>query len=207
MEAGGVDKNPQFLAVAVALLVTLPIFIWITLAKYPRSGDKTTPGNRWRRNRNLFGGLLQLALHLCIVEYIRTGDLEAVLLWATFVICAIANAVIVIEISQGVSKDILQRAHPDFIQESLRNNWKNTAVLAGLMFTIVATDGFPFDFELTYLSIISELVLREFNGGQKLDSDPVFGRNAKRQVQTLFFLSVSICFTEYFVSMLLASIP
>ena len=55
----------------------------------------------------------------------------------------ILNLVVVLDFSEAISRDLLEHSTPDRIQDALKNNWTNTALLAALLFTIAATYPFP----------------------------------------------------------------
>jgi hypothetical protein len=134
----------------------------------------------------------------CIFGYFVRGGMKGVsiVLFGMIVVAfVVGNLVIVTDVSENVSQDILEHAAKDRIQDALKNNWTNTAVIAALMFSMVSSYGFPLD---------PDAHLREFNGGKRIEQ--YFGYQVNEVVQYYFFLFSCISFVEYIVAMMLASI-
>jgi hypothetical protein len=167
-------------------------------SKYPRSADDEQPGNRARRYRSIFFLWLLVTLYSAIASYfLRNGIESAAQTFAVLCLAGIGvlNLIMVTDVSEIVSADILEHAAEDRIQDALKNNWTNTAVLAALMFSMVAGYGFPLD---------ADLHLREFIGGKMIEAR--YGYEWNETVQYTFFTCTCLSFVEYLIAMLLAAI-
>jgi hypothetical protein len=165
--------------------------------KYPRSADDNNLSNRFRRNGFYLALFLFGLPPICIAFYFLRNGTESALqaaLHGVFAILILGNFVAVTDAAELVSTDILEHAHDDRIQDSMKNNWTNTAVISALMFSIVAGYGFPLD---------PELRLREFPGGYIVDAKMGFQWN--EIIQYMFFWCTVLSFVEYLISILLAS--
>ena len=155
------------------------------------------PGNRKRRNKTLLATWLILVPPFCVALYfLRDGIASAMqaLLWAVYVGLVISNLVAVTDVAELVSADILEHAHKDRIQSSLKNNWTNTAVIAALLFGMVASYAQPKSATMT---------LREFPGGRLFESK--FGFQWNEIIQYQFYICSCLAFMEYLIAILLAA--
>jgi hypothetical protein len=166
--------------------------------KYPRSADDPKDmTNRYRRNGMYLSLFLFGLPPICIAMYFLRNGTESALqaaLWGLFALFILTNYVAVTDAAEVVSADILEHAHDDRIQDSMKNNWTNTAVISALMFSIVAGYGFPLD---------GELRLREFPGGYIMESR--WGFQWNELVQYGFFFCTILSFVEYLISIMLAA--
>jgi hypothetical protein len=103
-------------------------------------------------------------------------------LYAFFVGAIIGNFWVVVDFSESLSKDLLEHASPERIQESLKNNWTNTAILSGLLFTIVASYSTEVYFE--------DERLKEASDG----------------LMFLYMLFLSVSFGEYLIAIITATV-
>jgi hypothetical protein len=186
-------------AITAAVLLTIGL-ITFAITKHPRNLDAKVPGNRTKRNRIFLGwGVVANLIAFPMGYFLGDNGIWHgldVLLYVALASCIVLNLVSVMEFSEIVSRDLLENASADRIQESLKNTWTNTALLAALMFTIVATYAFPYDGELT---------LMEFASGQRMARD-LDDTTALRTMSNLYQLFVNMAFVEYLISMVTATI-
>merc|ERR1719313_807780 len=125
--------------------------------------------------------------------FLRDGIATALqgLLWAIFVGLITLNLVAVTDVAEVVSADILEHAHKDRIQGALKNNWTNTAVIAALLFGMVASYGQPKS---------ATMSLREFPGGNVIERR--FGFQWNELIQYLFYICSCLAFMEYLIAIL-----
>jgi hypothetical protein len=168
---------------------------------YPISADSTEEGkkqgNKTRRLRIIMGMVGFFSIIVPLVLLIFDGFSPAVISFF-YVICIgamICNFLAVFEFSEAVSQDLLEHASDDRIQDALKNNWTNTALLSALLFTIVAGYGLPFD---------SEAFPNNFHGAKVLitETNPIVAYH----LGIIYYLMVSVSFADYVVSFLLSTI-
>jgi NADH:ubiquinone oxidoreductase subunit 6 (subunit J) len=108
----------------------------------------------------------------------------------------VGNVIAVIEFSEMMSLDLLEHSAHDKIQDALKSSWTNTALLAALLFTIVAAYGFPYD---------GELELRHFPLPREYS---LFFESTEMSthVYGAYAIIISIAFWEYLIAMLTATV-
>jgi hypothetical protein len=194
-------QNMVIWATIFFLIAILAYVLYLAVVKYPRSADATTPGNKSRRNKLLFGFMFSSYLWVppifFFIEQISGTTPE---LWwkpvvdtivvITVVIAIVSNFVCVLEFSESISHDLLEHASEERVQEALKNNWTNTALVSALLFTIIAGAGM-------------ESRLEDSTKGAELKEQ--LG-DTQDLVQVLYLLMVSLSFMEYLGSFLIASI-
>ena len=104
----------------------------------------------------------------------------------------IGNFCVVVDFSESIGIDLLEHARPGHRKQALKNNWTNTALLAALLFTIIASYGLPFDAE------------------NKLSDFPVPKKYVPERMretsEALFVSFVAVGFMEYLIAMSSATI-
>jgi len=187
---------------ATALYVVVELFFFSRLIfgfwKYKSKYDEAVPGNQTKRNKNHVKCLLPGAIlsgPLSGLKDLKWQHMIDGWLWGFFVVIFFTNIIIVIEGSEALSRDLLEHATAERVQDCLKSSWTNTALLSALMFTIVVSYGMPFD---------GEKQLSEFPGGQRVLS--TMGVIETGHIYMIFTFSLLISFAEYFVSMTTATI-
>jgi hypothetical protein len=193
------SSDPKLVIAFVVLFCSAAALIyWNFFVKYPYSMD-WKQGNRRGRNRNIVKFVVVMFPLTFAVQYIRFQSiLDALTSAAGYMVVfslLAGNLVMVTDVSDLISSDILEHAQIDRIQEALKSNWTNTAIIAALLFSIVVGYGFPLD---------PELRVRELPGGQFFEAK--YGERSNRSLGYAFFACICFSFVEYLVTMLLASL-
>ena len=202
---GFVWEPPWPFSVGVALITIYTICLLISFFGtlfywYPANLDKDKPENRRKRQKNVVRILGFLMLTVWSMFFALPGEMAlsgmiTTYLFTTFGVLVVLNLVVVIEVSEDVSKDLLEFSAPERMKDALRNNWTNTALLAALNFTIVVSYGFPFD---------AGAELMEFPGSLQIVN--FLGQEFAWMVSLVYYFCVSLSVTEYVVSMISATL-
>jgi hypothetical protein len=186
----------------IIFYVAIPILLLLRnlLCTYPKNLDRAKPDNRKKRQSSVVRILGPAVAFAGPVVFLFGSQrdfrvLYEVAVWASFILCVIFNLIIVVEVSEDVSTDLLENSTPGMMKDALRNNWTNTALLAALNFTIVVTYGFPLD---------SQSEISEFHGFLNIAN--AMGHGGSDKIKLIFVFSVCLSYTEYVVAMMSATI-